>query len=411
MDRPLAGLLEREHFSAPAPKMAFLVGPRQCGKTTLARALLERRGSPGLYRNWDDLAFRRELSRAPYGFLDAFRPAGQARPLAVLDEVHKFPRWKTYLKGLWDTRGAAVDVLVTGSGRLDVFQRGGDSLLGRYHQYRLHPLAVSEILGTGFDPDRDAPGRIIKSLLREPPAATAAGAQALAGLLRFGGFPEPFIAQKERQHRLWLRERRERLVREDIRDLTRIQSLASLEQMVELLALRAGALLSLNNLREDLGVALDSVRLWTEQLERLYFCHRVRPFSGKLARALSRQPKLYLYDWSEIDNPGARFENLVAGALLRWCHFAQDWGQERLELWFVRDKEKREVDFLLTLAGKPALLLEAKLGEAAPGPHLGHFSRKLGGVPAAILSAAVREPGTAAGTPVIPAAGFLSLIP
>lgn len=410
MDRRLLALLESEHYSSPSPKMAFVVGPRQCGKTTLARMLQDRRGSPDLYRNWDDLTFRSELARSPYGFIDAFRPSG-TRALAVLDEIHKFPRWKIYLKGLWDTRGKDVDLLVTGSGRLDVYQKGGDSLLGRYHQYRLHPLSVSEALGVKFEPERHAPARIIRALLDPAPPPIAGATEAFEALLRFGGFPEPFLEQSERRHRLWLRERRERLTREDIRDLTRIQMIASLEQMIELLHPRVGSLLSLNNLREELGVSLESIRLWMQQLERLYYCYRIRPFSGKLARSLRKEPKLYLYDWSEIQDEGRRFENMVASALLRWRDFAQDWGQENLELHFVRDKEKREVDFLIAIDKKPRLLIEAKLADTQPTPALHYFSRRLGDVPKLLVCARAPRSGTSQGVAVLSAAQFLAALP
>jgi predicted AAA+ superfamily ATPase len=411
LDRLLGRLLRTEHFAVPAPKMAFLVGPRQCGKTTLARALQAERKTPELYLNWDDLAWRRESAQTPYGFIDAFRPATAARPLAVLDEIHKFPRWKTYLKGLWDTRGARADILVTGSGRLDVFRRGGDSLMGRYHQYRLHPFSVSEILKTPFDPDRDTPELILRGLFERPSAPGPAAREALGTLLRFGGFPEPFLAQSERRHRLWLRERRERLVREDLRDLTRIQLLSSVEQMVELLIPRVGSLLSLNNLRGELGASMQAVRGWMEQLERLYFCYRLRPYAGRLARALSREPKLFLYDWSELRDEGARLENLIASALLRWCHFTEDWGQERLELRFVRDKEKREADFLLLKDGAPFLLLEVKVSETRPPASLEHFASRLGNVRRALIVGNLSHPGTAAGTLVLPAALLLERIP
>ena len=214
MERALAKLLAKEHFAEPVAKMAFVTGARQCGKTTLARMMQEHRHSQDLYRNWDDLSFRKELAGDPYGFIDAYRPARSGRPLAVLDEIHKFPRWQIYLKGLWDTRKERADILVTGSGRLDFYQRGGDSLLGRYHQYRLHPLSLSEVLGRRFSPDRDTPPEIIKELLRLTGAPGREPEEAFASLLRFGGFPEPFLAHSERRHRLWLREKRDRLTRE-----------------------------------------------------------------------------------------------------------------------------------------------------------------------------------------------------
>ncbi len=411
MKRLLAQLLEKEHFAEPTSKMAFVVGPRQCGKTTLARALQQDRGTPDLYRNWDDLLWRKELSSNPYGFLDQFRPLGRKKPLAVLDEIHKFPRWKQYLKGLWDTRAQKADILVTGSGRLDVYKKGGDSLLGRYHQYRLHPLSVSEVLKKSFHPEKDTPENILKHLFEDPPSPTTGQREVFDALTRFSGFPEPFLRQNERAHRLWLRERRDRLIREDLRDLTRIQMLSSVEQMVELIVPRVGTLLSLNNLRNDLGVSFQSTQLWMEQLERLYWCYRIRPYAGKLSRALAREPKLYLYDWTEIPEPAIKFENMVACALLRWCHFTQDWGQEPLELRFMRDKEKREVDFLLIKNGKPFLLIETKLSETKPTSALDYFSEKLGKVPKILLVSEITRPGISHNCLVLPATSLLSLIP
>ncbi|MBI4677506.1 MAG: ATP-binding protein [Elusimicrobia bacterium] len=411
MERRLGRLLTDLHFAEPAPKMAFVVGPRQCGKTFMARMLQEERGSADLYRDWDDQQFRKDLAKAPYGFLDAFRPASSRRPLAVLDEIHKFPRWKNYLKGLWDTRRERADFLVTGSGRLDIYQRGGDSLLGRYHQYRLHPLSVSEILGNAFDPERDDPEALVSRILKEPSRPSARAAEAFAGLMRFGGFPEPFLGQSERRHRLWLRERRDRILSEDLRDLTRLQMLSSVEHLAALLPQRVGSLLSLNSIREDLGVSLESVRLWMSQLERLYFCHRLTPFAGTLSRSLRREPKLYLWDWSGLEDEGARFENLMAGALNRWCHFAQDWGQKALSVHFVRDKEKREVDFLLALEGRPLLLVEAKLSQTRPTRHLHYFAERLGDVPKLLVVANAAQAGAAAGVPVLPAPEFLAAIP
>jgi predicted AAA+ superfamily ATPase len=219
------------------------------------------------------------------------------------------------------------------------------------------------------------------------------------------------LAQSQRRHRLWLREKRERLTREDLRDLTRIQMISSVEQMVELLVPRVGSLLSLNNLRQELGVTLDSVRLWLSQLERLYYCYRILPYAGKLARSLRREPKLYLHDWSEISEEGKRFENMVASALSRWRDFAQDWGQEKLGLHFVRDKEKREVNFLLTLEGKPQLLVEARLSDLQPSAALHYFAGKLGGIPKLLVVANALRPGSAAGVRVLPAAVFLSALP
>lgn len=410
MQRTLEKLLIRDHF--PQKKIAFLVGPRQVGKTTLARHLLEKRNSIDLYRNWDDLEWRKEISLKPYGFLDSYRPRQAVCPLVVLDEIHKFPRWKKYLKGLWDTRKNLIDILVTGSGRLDIYQRGGDSLLGRYHQYRLHPLSVKEVVDP-LPPSPDYhPDETLNALLNASGPPDSSLKEAFSLLLKWGGFPDPFLNQKTQTHRLWLKERRQLIVTQDLRDLTRIQLLSHVEQLVELLALRAGSLLSYNSLREELQVALDSIRLWIRYLEQLYFIYLIRPYAGKISRALKREPKLYLWDWSEITDEGTRFENLIASHLLKWCHFTQDWGHSPLELHFVRDKEKREVDFLVTKEKKPWILIEAKLNETTPSSALHHFSKQLGIKHRFLVTAHLSEPGFANGNiPVIDAPHFCALLP
>lgn len=410
MQRSLELLLENEHF--PHRKIAFVVGPRQVGKTTLARSLLARRRSADLYRNWDDLAWRREFVRDPYGFIDAFRPkVPGAKPLAVLDEIHKYPRWKTFIKGLWDTRAERIDLLVTGSGRLDVYQRGGDSLLGRYHQYRLHPLSLKETLAPDGSAVEEPPQQTMDTILGTAEVAPVTIRKTLQGLLRWGGFPEPFLDQNERRHRLWLRERRNLIIKEDLRDLSRIRMLSQVEELVELLVLRAGGVLSYNALREDLQVAVESVRQWTDQLQRLYFIYLVRPFSGKLPRALRKEPKIYLWDWSEIGEEGARFENLLASHLLKWAHFTQDWGLPPLELHYLRDREKREVDFLLTLNRKPWVLLEAKLSSEKPSPALTYFAERLQAPHKIQVVLNLDRPGLAGDVHVIDAANFLQALP
>lgn len=406
----LTNQLVRDHF--PLDKMVFIVGPRQVGKTTVAKQLIELRNSEDLYRNWDDLEFRRAVSREPYGFVDAFRPKnGGTKPLIVLDEIHKFPRWKAYVKGLWDTRKNLIDLLVTGSGRLDVYQKGGDSLLGRYHQYRLHPLSVREVLDQGPPQKKYKPEDTLEALIKQTAEPASNALSAFRELLKWGGFPNPFLGKSEEQLRLWHRERRQLIVREDLRDLSKIHLISHVEELVELIVMRAGSIMSLNSLREDIQVALESVRLWVSYLERLYFLYLVRPYAGKVARALRREPKVYLWDWSEITDEGARFENLVASHLLKWCNFCEDFGYPPLSLHFVRDKEKREVDFLITKDKKPWLLIEAKLSEKNPGSAIHYFAEKMGVKYKFQIVANLDRPGMAGDVHVIDAANFLSLLP
>ncbi len=410
MDRSLKHLLLRDHF--PHGRMAFVVGPRQVGKTTLAKELLRIRESQDLYRNWDDLDWRRAFSRDPYGFVDAFRPKARAgKPLIALDEIHKFPRWKRYLKGLWDTRKDAIDVIVTGSGRLDVYQRGGDSLLGRYHQYRLHPLSVREVVNaTGPSPDYEVE-ETVRALTGSAGEPSVRVREAFRDLLTWGGFPEPFLRQDKRQLRRWHRERRDLIVREDLRDMSRIRLLSHVEELVELLISKTGSILSYNSLREDLQVALDSVRLWVAYLRRLYFVFLIRPYAKRIARALRREPKVYLWDWSEIEDPGKRFENMLASHLLKFCHFSQDWGHSPLDLRFVRDKEKREVDFLITKDEKPWLLVEAKLSDTTPGTAIHRFAERLGVEHKFLVVANCQRPGMARDVHVVDGPTFLAALP
>ena len=412
MDRSLENLLLNSHFGQE--RMAFIVGPRQVGKTTLARMLQARRNSEDLYRNWDDLGWRREFSRDPYGFIDAFRPiqADQNdKPLVVLDEIHRHPQWKRYIKGLWDTRKDRIDVVVTGSERLDIYQRSGDSLLGRYHQYRLHPLSVREVV----DPGSPGMGYELKNTLdawlNVTGKPTTDVKEAFEGLLRWGGFPEPFLRQNTRRHRQWQKERKNLIVREDLRDLTRIQLLSHVEQLVELLSERSARILSMNSIREDLQVALDSVRLWIDSLKRLYFLYLIKPYAGTMARALRREPKAYLWDWSDIDDQGRRFENLMASHLLKWCNFADDLGYPELSLHFVRDKQKREVDFLITKEKEPWLLIEAKLSRKEPEKALSYFAEKLGVKEKFLVVAKLDAPGVSGDIHVIDAPSFLSCLP
>jgi hypothetical protein len=249
------------------------------------------------------------------------------------------------------------------------------------------------------------------SLLDLSGTAPVAARRALADLLRWGGFPEPFLERNERRHRLWLRDRRTLIVKEDLRDLTRIRMLSHVEELIELLALRAGGVLSYNSLREDLQVAIESVRQWTDHLQRLYFLYLIRPFAGKMARSLRKEPKIYLWDWSEIAEEGARFENLMASHLLKWCHFTQDWGLPPLELHYLRDREKREVDFLLTLNRKPWVLLETKLADKAPSPSLNYFAKRLKAPHKIRVVRDFEEPGMAGDVHVIDAANFLRMLP
>jgi hypothetical protein len=345
-------------------KMVFVVGPRQVGKTTLARQVLDEVAPTApVYLNWD---------RAEHRALIRDLEWSRADPVAVLDEVHKYPRWKTLLKGFHDTEGDRQRLLVTGSARLDLFRRGGDSMVGRFTSFRLHPLSVGELVRQGRPPDPDAIGDPTRW-----PAAPPGPADALAALLAHGGFPEPFLRSSARASRRWRLQRREQILRIDLRDLTMVRDAAMVEHLVDLLAERVGSPLSINALRRPLLVDHKTASSWIDILERLFVVFRVRPYAGSLARTLRKETKVYFWDWSDVPEGGPRFENLVAAHLLKLCHWLSDVEGWRAELRYVRDREKREVDFLILRDRRPWLLVEAKQGPRSADGHLAYFRERL----------------------------------
>jgi hypothetical protein len=329
--------LEPQVLSDLQRKMVFLAGPRQVGKTTLALNLL---GTEKGYLNWDISADRERILRQelpPSGFW-------------VFDEIHKYRRWRNYLKGVYDGRPSGQRILVTGSGRLDLYRFGGDSLQGRYHLLRLHPLTVAELkLGKQKE---------------------------LLDLLRLGGFPEPFLSGSDTEARRWSREYRTRLIHDDVSSLERIQDLGQLELLMLRLPDLVGAPLSINALREDIQVSHKTASSWIGALERLYVVYRLPPFGAPRIRAVKKEQKHYHFDWSVVPEDGPRFENLVAGHLLKWVHYQQDTLGRDLELRYFRDTDGREVDFVVVERRKPLLFVECKWSDTAPDKGLRYLKAK-----------------------------------
>ncbi len=324
-------------------KMALISGPRQVGKTVLGRSLLEHRDNE---MTWDDQAFRRAWAKDP-----VVAVAGRGPGPLLLDEIHKDRRWKSRLKGLYDLRGGEVPIVVTGSARLDIFRRGGDSLMGRFLPFRLFPFTCAERAQT-IGPD--------EIFRRTQPSYP------FRDLLQLGGFPEPLLGGNEAKAKRWARLRGERLLQEDIRDLRNIHDLQALRVLMDLLPERVGSLLSINSLREDVGVAYATVRDWVALLHDLYVVFTVRPYARRIARAIRAEPKLYLYDILSLESGAARRENLTALHLLKACHFWTESAAGDFELCFIRTKEKAEVDFVVLKDRKPWLLVECKSGDLHP---------------------------------------------
>ena len=379
-------------------QMAFLGGPRQVGKTTTGRVHSD------AYVNWDSVDDRALILAGPHTLagrlgLDRLR---EGKPIVLLDELHKYPLWRQFLKGLFDEYADEARFVVTGSSRLDVYRRGGDSLMGRYFFYRMHPFSLAEAL-TQELPDA---GTIVRSP-RRPPAST------WDSLWRYGGYPEPFLKRDPRFARRWQALRHRQLVREEIRDLTRVQQLDQLEVMARLLADRSGQQLVFGNLARQVRVSEDTVRRWVRTFSDLHLGFLVRPWHRNVSRSLRKEPKWYLRDWSSLRDPGARAETLVACHLLKAVEGWTDLGLGDFDLGYLRDKEKREVDFVVVRDGDPWFLVEAKWGEAPLSPSLKHFQDQIG-APFAFqvqLDGAYvdRDPFTRSGRPlVVPARTFLS---
>ena len=353
-------------------KMVFVAGPRQVGKTTLARSLP---GAAAGYLSWDIAAQRERILRREL-------PAGK---LWIFDEIHKYRSWRGFLKGIFDGRPRGQRILVTGSARLDYYRYGGDSLQGRYHMLRLHPFSAAEL---GLKKTGE-----------------------LTELLTLGGFPEPFLAGSQAHARRWSREYRQRLVRDEVASLERILDLGNLELLILRLPELVGSPLSINALREDLQVSHKAVANWLDVLERLYALFRLAPFGAPQIRAVKKERKHYHFDWSVVPNDGPRFENLVASHLLKGVHFQQDALGRDLDLRYLRDTDGREVDFVVVEGKRPLLLVECKWADAPPDRSLRYLKVRFPEAQAWQLSAVgTKDYQTPEGIRIAPALSLLSTL-
>lgn len=362
MNRIYESLLT-EHL-AQHRQIAMLVGPRQVGKTTTScQSAGEHR-----YYTWDRQSDRRLITGGADAVAEDLGLAvlKTSRRNVVFDEIHKYRRWKAFLKGFFDVYGERTCTIVTGSARLGFYRRGGDSLMGRYFLYRMHPLSLAELGRTD----------LVESETRKPVRAPAGS---MEQLLKFGGFPEPFTKGSTRFYNRWQRMKNELLFKEDLRDLTRIHEAGQIEVLAELLINQAGQLINYSSLANTANVSVDTVRRWISTLESLFFCFRIRPWFRSVPKSLRKQPKIYVWDWSLAVDEGARHENFVASHLLKAVHWWTDIGLGAFEVRYLRDKAKREVDFLVTRNGEPWFLVEVKTsGRRVLSPNLAYFQKQTG---------------------------------
>ncbi|MFT3742186.1 MAG: ATP-binding protein [Gammaproteobacteria bacterium] len=329
-------------------QMVFLAGPRQVGKTTISKtaaALTQEL----VYLNWDYEEDQTLILEGPEAILARYHLlAPQAeKPILIFDEIHKLKRWRNYLKGFYDKHAELMHFIVTGSSKLDVYRRAGDSLMGRYFPYRVHPLSVAELIRTTVsDTEIQLPQQLEKDLF--------------SSLIQFGGFPEPFSKQKQTFYRRWEKLRSEQLFNLDLRELTRIHEFAQMKFLATLLKKQSGELANYQQLAKLVRVSADTIQAWLNTLQSFYYCFDIKPWAKNITRSLIKQPKIYLWNWADNENIGARNENMIASHLLKAIHWWEDRGLGEYGLYFLRDKEKREVDFLVTKDNQPWFLVEVK---------------------------------------------------
>lgn len=318
-------------------KMVFVSGPRQVGKTTLAKSLITDSAS---YLNWDIPAHREAILKRELPLTD----------LWCLDEIHKYTSWRDYLKGVYDQFHNDHQIIVTGSARLDMLRKSGDSLQGRYHHLRLHPLSIKEL-----------------GITKE---------KALLELLQLGGFPEPYFSKSEIEAKRWATNYRSLLVNQESTAIETISDLSRLELLSLRLPELVGSPLSLNALRQDLQIAHKTISRWINILENIYMIYRVAPFGSPLIRAVKKEQKHYHFDWSLVPDMAARFENMTASHLIKWVHYQRDVYGEQMELRYFRDTDKREVDFCITRNLQPQMFVECKWADSATSVHMHYLQKK-----------------------------------
>jgi predicted AAA+ superfamily ATPase len=358
-----------------AKKMVMVTGPRQVGKTYLARQIMAEFKKPQ-YLNADSPEDRAVILRRSWP-LDA--------DLLVFDEIHKIKGWKAYLKGVFDTRPESQRILVTGSARLETFRQAGESLAGRYFHLRLHPLSVRELAGT------------------------VRAEEALEKLGRLGAFPEPFLSGSEEEAARWRAQYFSDVVREDIFDISRLHEIRQMRLLVEMLRSRVGSPLSYSALAEDLQIAPNTVKKYIAVLESLYVIFLVRPFHRRIARSILREPKAYFFDTGYVKgDEGRRFENTCAQALLKHVHYLRDVKGREIDLFYLRTRDGREIDFALADEERVLLIAEAKLSDETRSASLGFFHRMASQAKAVQLVARPRREAHIEGTDVVRAADWLA---
>jgi predicted AAA+ superfamily ATPase len=355
---------------AAEKSMVFMAGPRQVGKTTLAQSIAHSYTNY-VYFNWDILEHRTRLISNPTFFQEIDRK-DETRPFVIFDEIHKFKDWKNYLKGIYDQFHDQYQFLISGSGRLDIYQKGGDSLAGRYYLFHLWPFTISELSKAN-----QKHAEFLRNPLNISMAKYEQFQDIWSNLAELSGFPEPYLSSRKTIYRRWSNTYSQQLIREDIRDLTGIKSVGDIETLYYLLPSKVGNPISIPALARDLKVSYNTIRSWLSTFERFFLIFSLSPWTRKIARAIQKEQKIYLWDAPRIKDPAARFENMVATELFRAVTMWNEMGYGNFSLHFIKNKEQQEVDFLVADGHHPIVLVEAKLSDTQPSAALIKFQNML----------------------------------
>ena len=363
-------------------RMSFICGPRQIGKTTLVQNHLEQIKQNENYHNWDSLSLRQRFASNPLFFIEnitiplsfGHKVSAQERQWIVFDEIHKYPQWKNILKGYYDELKTNINFVIIGSARLDYFRQSGDSLVGRYFLFKMNPLHPHDLAGL----------RLNRDTAWHPKSASIpfddsdkAFQEATAQLLELTGFPEPLSVGTKDFYERWKNNHISLITSEDLRDLSQISNIQKLQTLVFLLPERVGSPVSLNNLKNILGCAHASVQNWLEALKKVYLIFSLAPYAARLSRSVRKEQKYYFWDWGLLEEPGKKFENFIAVQLQRAVSAWNEWGKGDFNLMYVRTKDGREVDFVVTERDKPYILVESKKNDKNLAPNLKYFKSRI----------------------------------
>ena len=353
--------------------MIMLAGPRQAGKTTFARDIVAKDFTDVIYFNWDLAKDKSRLIADPAFFSKEPRSNMSSRPLVIFDEIHKYRDWKNYLKGVYDQFSSDYQFFVTGSGRLELSRKTGDSLAGRFLKFHIFPLTLAELLNRR---------RMIKDFLNDPldgfdsvPAGETL--EAFESICEFSGFPEPFMKGKKTFWSTWSAAYGQQIVRDDLLTVADIRNLDNVETLFALVPGRVASPVSINNLAGDLQVAFNTVKNWLLLFDSFYLTFRLSPWTSRISRSILKGKKIYLFNFPVIEDEAARFENMAALEFLRAVETWNDRGWGKFSLHYLRNKEKQEVDFLIADNNRPIIMIETKLSDDALAPNLVDFQQVL----------------------------------